>query len=61
MIFLDDHRMFVEPACGATLAALYSKDIDLAPKGGNIIGIVCGGAGINMSLLNQWETKFSLT
>ncbi|CAD5120966.1 DgyrCDS9511 [Dimorphilus gyrociliatus] len=55
--FLDDHRIFVEPACGATLAALYSKEINLAPKGGKIVAIVCGGAGISMRMLEDWEKK----
>ena len=41
--FLSDHRLLVEPACGASLAAVYDK----APKlesYRNILVVVCGGA-----------------
>ena len=41
--FLDDHRVLVEPACGAALAPVYKADPVLAPYE-NIVVIVCGGA-----------------
>lgn len=56
--FAQDHRILVEPACGAALAACYSdrlrstilQDID-----GPIVIVVCGGSGVNLELLNQWK------
>jgi L-serine/L-threonine ammonia-lyase len=43
--FLDDHRMLVEPACGAALAAVYEGIADLPPDAAVVV-VVCGGAGI---------------
>jgi len=54
--FADEHRVLVEPACGAALAAVYenAKPLQgLAP----IIVIVCGGAGVNRALLEEWNRK----
>jgi L-serine/L-threonine ammonia-lyase len=44
--FADDHRVVVEPACGAALALAY-KGEGVLRQGGNILLIVCGGAGIS--------------
>ncbi|XP_078521680.1 serine dehydratase-like [Lissotriton helveticus] len=65
--FLDDERILVEPACGASLAAIYSGLIqrlqsegrlssDLAP----IVVIVCGGNSINLAQLNALKIKLGL-
>ncbi len=40
--FLDEHRMLVEPACGATISAL-KVDRDYLKQFKNIVVIVCGG------------------
>ncbi len=51
--FLDDHRVLVEPACGAGLSAIY----DAAPPlraAGPVLAIVCGGAGVSLALLRGW-------
>jgi L-serine/L-threonine ammonia-lyase len=61
--FARDHRMLVEPACGAALAVLYSERLrkELPPAGnGPIVVIVCGGSGVNIDLLQQWKKQFSL-
>jgi len=52
--FADEHRVLVEPACGASLAAVYGK---AAPLGGlrPIVIIVCGGAGVSIRLLDEWK------
>jgi L-serine/L-threonine ammonia-lyase len=44
--FADDHRVVVEPACGAALALAY-KGEGVLRQGGNILLIVCGGAGVS--------------
>lgn len=47
--FLDDHRILVEPACGASLAAVYENAPELE-NFSNILVVVCGGA---TSTINQ--------
>jgi len=47
--FLDDHRLLVEPACGASLAAVYENAPELE-NFSNILVVVCGGA---TSTINQ--------
>jgi L-serine/L-threonine ammonia-lyase len=44
--FADDHRVVVEPACGAALALAYGSEAVLQ-KAGNVLLIVCGGAGVS--------------
>jgi L-serine/L-threonine ammonia-lyase len=59
--FAQDHRMLVEPACGAALAVAYSerlrekylKDV----KNGPIVLEVCGGSGVNVDLLHSWKNE----
>jgi L-serine/L-threonine ammonia-lyase len=44
--FADDHRVVVEPACGAALALAY-KGERVLQQAGNVLLIVCGGAGVS--------------
>jgi L-serine/L-threonine ammonia-lyase len=57
--FARDHRILVEPACGAALAVLYSERLrkDIA---GPVVVEVCGGSGVNLDLLQLWKEQFSL-
>jgi len=57
--FLQDHRILVEPACGASLAALYDGCEFLENKQ-TIVVIVCGGAGITIKQLEEWQHSVSL-
>ncbi|MEJ2349866.1 MAG: pyridoxal-phosphate dependent enzyme [Anaerolineales bacterium] len=52
--FADDHRVLVEPACGASLSAVYDR---AQPLMGHdpILVIVCGGAGVTRDLLEHWD------
>lgn len=52
--FLDDHRILVEPACGAALAATYANKRWFSNKK-RVAIIVCGGAGISHSQLGGWQ------
>jgi L-serine/L-threonine ammonia-lyase len=52
--FADEHRVLVEPACGASLAAVYNKAEPLEGLR-PIVVIVCGGAGVSLSLLDKWK------
>ena len=51
---LDEHRILVEPACGACIAAVDNGCVFLNDKQ-NIVVIVCGGVGVTMSLLEEWK------
>jgi L-serine/L-threonine ammonia-lyase len=52
--FLDDHRILVEPACGAALSAVYDMPELLNGKQ-RILVVVCGGMGVSMKQLEQWD------
>ena len=54
--FADDHRVLVEPACGASLSAVYDRAEPLRNRGPVLI-IVCGGAGVTRGLLASWEQQ----
>ncbi len=58
LAFADDHRLLVEPACGAALAPLYLKRASLQ-EFRSIAVIVCGGNGVTLELLNQWKKAVS--
>ncbi|XP_048467741.1 serine dehydratase-like [Rhincodon typus] len=60
--FLDDERFLVEPACGASLAAIYTGTIQRLQKEGrlaqdlqSIVVIVCGGSSITMAQLKEYK------
>ena len=59
--FARDHRMLVEPACGAALAVLYSDRLRNQYFGkestlqGPVVIEICGGSGVNMELLLLWK------
>jgi len=48
--FADDHRLVVEPACGAALALVY-QGVPALKDAKNILLIVCGGAGVTYGKL----------
>lgn len=52
--FLEEHRVLVEPACGASLAAVDSGCEFLKDKQ-TIVVIVCGGVGVSVSQLEEWR------
>ena len=52
--FVDDHRILVEPACGATLSVLYDQAIQFKPTD-QVLVIVCGGAGITLETLQAFN------
>jgi len=61
--FADDHRLLVEPACGAALAALYGGhnrgENKWLEQRKSILVVVCGGAGVSMEQLNRWEAQLT--
>jgi L-serine/L-threonine ammonia-lyase len=54
----DDHRVLVEPACGAALSAVYDRAAPLVEIG-PIVVIVCGGAGVSLGLLETWKQQLA--
>jgi L-serine/L-threonine ammonia-lyase len=50
--FMDDHRVVVEPACGASLALAY--DARNALPAGQVLVIVCGGVTATVAQLQEW-------
>ena len=63
--FSTQHRMLVEPACGAALAPLYSERLRTnllselkGDENSAIVVEVCGGSGVNMDLLQGWKEQF---
>ena len=56
--FMDDHRIVVEPACGAALAVLYSHPRELAGYR-QVLVIVCGGATASVSQLQAWRSAYT--
>ena len=55
--FLEEHRVLVEPACGASLAALYERSAALESLA-TVLVIVCGGATTTADQLQAWSTQF---
>jgi len=56
--FIDDHRLLVEPACGAALAAVYGQHQELRLYR-NVLVIVCGGVTASLAQLEQWFKTLS--
>ena len=52
--FITDHRVVVEPACGAALAAVYGMVSEIEPFK-TIAVIVCGGVTATVEQLKQWS------
>ena len=56
--FLHDHRLLVEPACGAALSVVYSEALrgHIAPFHAPLV-IVCGGATATLANITGWRRK----
>jgi L-serine/L-threonine ammonia-lyase len=52
--FMDDHRLVVEPACGASLALAYQQHEALADYR-NVLVVVCGGVTASVAQLQAWN------
>ncbi len=56
--FVADHRIVTEPACGASLAAVYEGAPEIADFESALV-IVCGGAGVSIEQLQRWSDELS--
>ncbi|MGM0704091.1 MAG: pyridoxal-phosphate dependent enzyme [Pseudomonadota bacterium] len=54
LAYLNDHRMLVEPACGASLALLYGKKLPISGLGSMLV-IVCGGSTATVESLTSFS------
>jgi len=52
--FVTDHRVLVEPACGASLSTVY-EPIDLLKEKRDVLIVVCGGVGVTLEQLETWR------
>ena len=50
--FLQDHRLLVEPACGAALALAY--DASAMARYPNVLVVVCGGTTATLEQIQAW-------
>ncbi len=57
--FVEDFRILVELACGASMSVAYDLPSVVSPFK-NIVIIACGGAGVNLPLLNEHRRIFQL-
>jgi L-serine/L-threonine ammonia-lyase len=57
--FADAYRLLVEPACGATLAAL-DVHADAFARFDRILVEICGGIGVSLAALDEWRRQFPL-
>lgn len=57
LAFADDHRVVVEPACGAALALAYEGD-DALRGDRELLLVVCGGTGTTYPDLVELRRKF---
>ncbi|KAF9989604.1 hypothetical protein BGZ75_005744 [Mortierella antarctica] len=61
--FLDDHRLLVEPACGASLSIAYTPALlnnifTSLGEDSNVVFIVCGGSNISFEQLTKYKEMF---
>ncbi|MDA9189494.1 pyridoxal-phosphate dependent enzyme [bacterium] len=54
--FSYDHKVLVEPACGAALSLAYDPN-SLLKDYKNILFIVCGGVGASIEKYSDWQKK----
>ena len=53
---LDEHRILVEPACGAAVALLRAPRYrHLFAGHESVVVVVCGGSGVNWDIMDQWR------
>lgn len=55
--FADEFRVLVEPACGATLAALDVHPARFA-RFERVLVVICGGIGVSLAKLTEWRAQF---
>jgi len=55
-LLLNEHRLLVEPACGAAIALLTAeRHRSLLASLESVVVVVCGGSGVDWSIMEQWR------
>ena len=58
---LDEHRVLVEPACGAAVALLRAeRHRHLFSRHESVVLVVCGGSGVNWQIMEHGREDFGL-
>jgi L-serine/L-threonine ammonia-lyase len=57
--FIDDHRIVVEPACGAALALAYAEGAPALADHAKVLVVVCGGATATAQQLHDWSARLA--
>ena len=57
--FVEDFRVLVELACGASMSVAYDLP-DVVKPYQNVVIIACGGAGVNLDLLLEYRKIFNV-
>lgn len=57
--FADEHRVVVEPACGAALAVAVQRRLPVLRDAADLLVIVCGGVGATYPQLQAWAAVTS--
>lgn len=62
--FAEEERMLVEPACGASLAVIYSgllkQVLGEVREDMKVVVVVCGGSNVGLDLLLKYKQDFGL-
>jgi len=56
--FLADHRVVVEPACGASLAVIYDQAPELE-EFKSVLVVVCGGVAASVEQFQAWSNQLA--
>lgn len=55
-LLLNEHRLLVEPACGAAIALLTAERYrPIFAQHDEVVVVVCGGSGVNWEIMEQWK------
>ena len=58
ILLLNEHRLLVEPACGAAVALLTAERYKpLFAQHESVVVVVCGGSGVDWSIMEQWRSE----
>lgn len=64
---LDEERVLVEPACACCFVPLYNQAMfeklieqNQLSHVNKVLVVVCGGSGVNSTLLSNWKNQFNL-
>ena len=64
LMFAEEERMLVEPACGASLAVIYGdmlkRVVEDVREDMKVIVVVCGGSTVGLEMLMKFKGEFEL-